>query len=88
MYLLIFFFSLSLFLTFMETIEAIGRTEFNSFLKLLFVFCCSNELLIVFYRIYKILVDGWGFIFFLLLCLFLFASFFRILLYGEEIGSE
>lgn len=81
-------FSLSLLLTFFETVDAIEKSDFNNILKLVFAICCSNELLNIFYRLYRMMVDSWELIVLLLVTLFVSASFFRVLFYGIEFNQD
>jgi len=85
MYLQIFVFSLSLLLTFLETADAIGKSDFNNILKLIFAICCSSELMNIFYRIYWMLVDSWELLVLLGVTLMISAAFFRVLYYGIEL---
>lgn len=85
MYLQIIVFSLSLLLTFLETVDSIGKTDFNNILKLVFAICCSSELLNIFYRIYRMVVDSWELFILLGVTLVLSAAFFRVLFYGIEL---
>lgn len=81
-------FSLSLLLTFLETINAIEKSDFNNILKLVFAICCSSELLNIFYRLYRMMIDSWELIVLLLVTLFISAAFFRVLFYGIELDQD
>lgn len=88
MFLQIFIFSLSLILTFLESIEAIGKSDFNNILKLIFVICYSNELIKTFQRLYLLTTQSGGLILLLIFSLLVGGAFFRVLYYGEEIGQS
>lgn len=79
---------MSLVTTFMETFNFVERTDLNQIFKILFVICCSDELLNTFYRLYRLFVDSYPMFLLLLGELFIFACFFRIIFYGEPIEDS
>lgn len=75
-------------MTFLETVDAIGKSDFNNILKMIFAICCSSELINIFYRIYRMILDSWELIVLLLVTLFISASFFRVVYYGIELDQD
>ena len=88
MYLQIIVFSLSLLLTFLETIDAMEKSDFNNILKLVFAVCCSTELMNIFFRLFRMLIDTKDLIFLLFFILIVVGTFFRVIFHGVEFEED